>query len=430
MKSSMIEKRMAMKKKQICLAFASLLLVCAMTVNMTGCSVQVQAKDLMEGIIPHAASVLDDLDPQNAAVTDFAVRLFQASEEGGKNTLISPLSVLCALAMTANGAKGQTLVQTESVLGMTVEELNRYLYSYRKNLPTGEKYKLSLANSVWFTKATRFTVNQAFLQTNADYYGADIYKAPFDDQTCRDINNWIKAKTDGRIPEILDEIPDSAVMYLVNALAFEAEWSMIYKENQVRNGQFTKEDGTKQDAEFMYGTEGTYLEDEQATGFIKYYKGGKYAFVALLPNKGVRVSDYIASLDGKSLNALLSDPQHATVNTAIPKFETEFAVEMSEALAEMGMPDAFDAYKADFSGLGTSSAGNIFINRVLHKTFISVGEKGTKAGAATVVEANDEGAAVILDPKEVYLDRPFVYLLVDCENNIPFFIGTMMDIEK
>ena len=83
-----------MKKKQICLAFASLLLVCAMTVNMTGCSVQVQAKDLMEGIIPHAASVLDDLDPQNAAVTDFAVRLFQASEEGGKNTLISPLSVL------------------------------------------------------------------------------------------------------------------------------------------------------------------------------------------------------------------------------------------------------------------------------------------------------------------------------------------------
>ena len=430
MKSSMIEKRMAMKKKQICLAFASLLLVCAMTVNMTGCSVQVQAKDLMEGIIPHAASVLDDLDPQNAAVTDFAVRLFQASEEGGKNTLISPLSVLCALAMTANGAKGQTLVQTESVLGMTVEELNRYLYSYRKNLPTGEKYKLSLANSVWFTKDTRFTVNQAFLQTNADYYGADIYKAPFDDQTCRDINNWIKAKTDGRIPEILDEIPDSAVMYLVNALAFEAEWSKIYKENQVRDGQFTKEDGTKQDAEFMYGTEGTYLEDEQATGFIKYYKGGKYAFVALLPNKGVRVSDYIASLDGKSLNALLSDPQHATVNTAIPKFETEFAVEMSEALAEMGMPDAFDAYKADFSGLGTSSAGNIFINRVLHKTFISVGEKGTKAGAATVVEANDEGAAVILDPKEVYLDRPFVYLLVDCENNIPFFIGTMMDIEK
>ena len=430
MKSSMIEKRMAMKKKQICLAFASLLLVCAMTVNMTGCSVQVQAKDLMEGIIPHVASVLDDLDPQNAAVTDFAVRLFQASEEGGKNTLISPLSVLCALAMTANGAKGQTLVQTESVLGMTVEELNRYLYSYRKNLPTGEKYKLSLANSVWFTKDTRFTVNQDFLQTNADYYGADIYKAPFDDQTCRDINNWIKAKTDGRIPEILDEIPDSAVMYLVNALAFEAEWSKIYKENQVRDGQFTKEDGTKQDAEFMYGTEGTYLEDEQATGFIKYYKGGKYAFVALLPNKGVRVSDYIASLDGKSLNALLSDPQHATVNTAIPKFETEFAVEMSEALAEMGMPDAFDAYKADFSGLGTSSAGNIFINRVLHKTFISVGEKGTKAGAATVVEANDEGAAVILDPKEVYLDRPFVYLLVDCENNIPFFIGTMMDIEK
>ena len=79
-------------------------------------------------------------------------------------------------------------------------------------------------------------------------------------------------------------------------------------------------------------------------------------------------------------------------------------------------------------GLGTSTGGNIYISRVLHKTFISVGEKGTKAGAATVVEMKDGAAAESTEPKEVYLDRPFVYMLVDCENNIPFFIGTMMDV--
>ena len=417
-----------MKKTRISLVIISLLLVCAMAVNLTGCTMKVQAKDLMEGITPNNVDALDDLSSQNADVTDFAIRLFKASNENGKNTLISPLSVLCALAMTANGAEEETLAQMEEVLGMTTDELNLYLYSYMKNLPQGDKYKLSLANSIWFTEDERFTVNQDFLQTNADYYGADIYKAPFDKQTLKDINNWVKQNTDGMIPEILDQIPQEAIMYLVNALAFEAEWSEIYEKHQVKDGEFTKEDGTKQDVKFMYGSEGTYFEDEKATGFMKRYVGGKYAFVALLPNEGVSVSEYIASLDGESLNALLTNPQYATVHTSIPKFETEYKVEMSDILQSMGMTEAFDMYNADFEGLGTSTGGNIYISRVLHKTFISVGEKGTKAGAATIVENKDGAAAEPTEPKEVYLDRPFVYMLVDCENNIPFFIGTMMDV--
>lgn len=418
-----------MKKTRISLVIISLLLVCAMAVNLTGCTMEVQAKDLMEGITPNTVNALDDLSSQNADVTDFAIRLFKASNESGNNTLISPLSVLCALAMTANGAEEETLQQMEEVLGMTNEDLNLYLYSYMKNLPQGDKYKLSLANSIWFTEDERFTVNQDFLQTNADYYGADIYKAPFNEQTKKDINNWVKQNTDEMIPEILDRVPVDAIMYLVNALAFETEWSAIYKKDQVREGVFTKEDNTKQNVDFMYGSEGTYLEDENAAGFMKHYKGGKYAFVAMLPDEGVSISDYIASLTGESVNALLTNPQHTTVYTAIPKFETEYSVEMSEILKDMGMPKAFDPNNAEFEGLGTSSAGNIFISRVLHKTFISVGEKGTKAGAATVVEMADGAAAEPQEPKEVYLDRPFVYMLIDCENNIPFFIGTMMDVD-
>ena len=421
-----------MKKTRKSLIIASLLLVCAMAANMAGCSAQaqVQPKNLMEGVTPKKASVQGDPSLQSADVTDFAVRLFQASEESGKNTLISPLSVLCALAMTANGAEGETLEQMEAVLGMTTEELNWYLYSYVRNLPQGEKYKLSLANSVWFTEDKRFTVNQDFLQANADYYGADIFKAPFDDQTCKDINNWVKQKTDDMIPEILDQVPPEAVMYLVNALAFEAEWSDIYEKHQVRDGKFTREDGTKQKVEFMYGSESVYLEDEKATGFMKYYKGGKYAFAAMLPNEGVSVSDYIASLDGVSLNAMLANPQYAAVQSSIPKFETEYGVEMSEILMGMGMPRAFDPDNAEFGRLGISTDGNIYIGRVLHKTFISVGEKGTKAGAVTIVEMQDCAAEEPQETKQVYLDRPFVYMLVDCENNIPFFIGTMMDIES
>lgn len=126
-------------KTRISLVIISLLLVCAMAVNLTGCTMEVQAKDLMDGITPSQVNALDDLGSQNADVTDFAIRLFKASEECGKNTLISPLSVLCALAMTANGAEEETLAQMEEVLGMTTEELNLYLYSYMQNLPQGEK---------------------------------------------------------------------------------------------------------------------------------------------------------------------------------------------------------------------------------------------------------------------------------------------------
>ncbi len=404
----------------------SLLLVCAMAVNMTGCAMEVQAENLMKGITPNEVAALEDISTQNAKATDFAIRLFQASQGGG-NTLISPLSVLCALAMTANGAEEETKAQMEAVLGMTTEELNLYLYSYIKDLPQGDKYKLHLANSIWFTEDESFTVNQDFLQTNADYYGADIYKAPFDSQTCKDINNWVKQKTDKMIPKILDQIPPEAVMYLVNALAFEAEWTEVYRMNQVTDGKFTKEDGTKQDAEFMRSTEGTYLEDDKATGFMKYYKDGKYAFVAMLPKEGVSVSDYIASLDGELMNALLTEPQHTAVYTLLPKFKTEYDVEMSQILKGMGMTEAFDADSADFEGIGSSANREIYIGTVLHKTFISVDEKGTKAGAATVVEMGSSGAG---PEKEVCLDRPFVYMLVDCQNNIPFFIGTMMDVEQ
>ena len=382
----------------------------------------------MEGVTPNSVTALTDLSSGSVDATDFAIRLFKQTNEDGKNTLISPLSVLCALAMTANGAEGETREQMEAVLGMSVEELNLYLYSYINALPQGEKYKLSVANSIWFTDDDRFTVNQDFLQTNADYYGADIYKTPFDKQTLKDINNWVKNETDNMIPKVLEDIPDAAIMYLINALAFEAEWTEIYEKNQVRDKTFTKEDGTKQDVELMYSTEGKYIEDENATGFIKYYKERKYAFVALLPNEGVTVSEYVNSLDGASLAALLANAESRSVETAIPKFESEYDIEMSSILEAMGMSNAFNVTFADFTGIGDSTEGGIYISKVIHKTYIQVGEKGTKAGAVTAIEMKDGSAGPPDEIKQVYLDRPFVYMLIDCETNTPFFIGTVMDV--
>lgn len=397
---------------------------------LTACDTP-QSDDLMDDIKPNhdVAKNIELVDVSDAAVTDFGVRLFKESLTDGKNTLISPLSVLVALSMTANGADGETLSQMEAVLGMPVEQLNSWVNAYMSNLPEEEKYKLSLANSIWFKDAESFTVNEDFLQTNADYYGAGIFKAPFDKSTLKEINKWVKDNTDGMIKDILNEIPPEAVMYLVNALAFDAEWQDVYEEYHVREGKFTTEDREKRDVELMYSSENMYLEDDMATGFIKYYKDRKYAFAALLPNEGVSVSEYVASLDGKHLNEMLINAQQGVVSAAIPKFETEYKVEMSDILKQMGMPDAFNYTVADFSKLGESTEGNICISRVIHQTYINVDEKGTKAGAATLVELECESAMETIEPpKEVYLDRPFVYMLIDCQTNLPFFIGTVMDI--
>ena len=401
----------------------------ALFLGLTACG-QRDANNLMQNVPAKAVDVLPDMEAGAEATADFGVRLFQTSMEEGKNTLISPLSVLYALAMTANGADGNTLSQMEQVLGMDTEALNGFMLAYMDSLPESKVYKLSLANSIWFKDDPRFTVEQSFLQTNADYYGASIYKSAFDESTRHDINNWVKEHTDGTIPQIIDEIPEEAVMYLVNALAFDAEWQEVYEEYQIRPGTFTREDGTQAEIELMHSEERRYLEDGMASGFIMYYKDKHYAFVALLPNEGVSVQEYVESLTGRHLQELLSNSENITVFAAMPKFETEYSIEMSEVLMEMGMTDAFDFRSADFSRLGTYQADgvNICINRVLHKTFISVSEKGTRAGAATAVEMAAEGAMEIEDYRTVKLDRPFVYMLIDCQTNLPFFIGTMMDV--
>lgn len=400
----------------------------AMLLALTGCN-QMDASDQMTDITPNEIPADADLSVDKAAMTDFCVRLFQSGMEAGENTLISPLSVLYALSMTANGAEGETLAQMEAVLGASTETLNSWLHTYMEQLPQGEDYKLTLANSIWFKDDPNLTVEEAFLQVNADYYGADVYKAPFDDSTRKDINNWVKTNTDGMIEEILNEIPEEAIMYLVNALAFEAKWASVYEEGEVHDAIFTTENGDTQEIELMYSTESKFLEDENATGFIKYYQGRKYAFVALLPNEGVAVSDYVAGMTGEHISALLANPQNITVYASIPKFEVEYDTEMSEVLEEMGMENAFNGQVADFSRLGSYLDLNIYINRVLHKTYISVAEQGTKAGAATAVEMDCESAAEgPEDYKTVKLDRPFVYMLIDCNTNLPFFIGTMMDV--
>ena len=169
-----------MKKHYIASILALALMLSAIPTCLIGCGgpgayVVAGATDLTAGFKPNDVDTDIDHAVYNADVIDFAVRLFRNSASTDKNSMISPFSILYALAMTANGADGNTLRQMEDVFGLTVGELNEYLHEYRKNLPSGDKNKLSIVNSIWFNDDITFTVYDDFLQTNADYYGASIY---------------------------------------------------------------------------------------------------------------------------------------------------------------------------------------------------------------------------------------------------------------
>jgi serpin B len=404
------------------------LILGVIALNLAACAPGVQAADLMTGIAGKTVQekAVDAKFIDNTA--DFSLELFRNSIAERENSLVSPLSVLLALAMTANGAGSETLEEMEAVLGKEIPlgELNEYLYTYVKLLPSEKNSKLKVANSIWFRDdENRLTVEKDFLQKNADYYNAAAYKAPFDSQTLLDINNWVKQKTDNMIEKILDEINEDAVMYLINAIVFEAQWQQVYNKENVREGDFTTIDGGREQVDFMYSEENIYLESDKATGFIKPYADNNYSFVALLPKEGIAIQDYIEGLTGDVFMGTLDSADNIAVSAGLPKFSHAYTVQMNDALKDMGMPLAFSPQSADFSPLGKSTRGNIYIGEVLHKTFIQVDELGTKAGAVTKVEIRDEA---YYETKNVVLDRPFVYAIIDNSSKLPVFVGSVMQI--
>lgn len=418
-----------MKKRLLAL----LLTLSITTISLTGCGSKIQATNLMEEKKPANPVKMTSISETNTiAATDFAVRLFQQAKNGEENTLISPLSVLPALSMTCNGAKDETRFQMEQTLGMPVDKLNEYLYSYIHHLPNEKDCQFHLANSIWLRDAKDFIVDDNFLKNNAKYYDAGIYQSAFDDQTLADINNWVAAQTNDMIPTILDQIDSDAYMYLINALSFDSKWSSIYESSSVSNDVFTTENGTSQDVEMMHSSEYEYIEDENVSGFLKPYSGYSYAFVALLPKEGIPLTEYVNSLTGEHLHHLLTTVEECPITAGIPKFETEFSIDMIPPLQTLGIHDAFDKDLANFSGMGSfdSPWERLYINSILHKSFFSIGEKGTKAGASTIVGMEKSASSINPEEaKEVILDRPFLYMIVDYENRFPIFIGTADDMQ-
>ena len=413
-----------MKIKPIFNAIVCLLLAAVMLLSCTSCGLQVKAAELSGGYSRKASESGEITEEFKAALADFSFELFHGLiTRDEQNDLISPLSAVLCLAMLANGADGTTKRQMEEAFGMDIAALNRCLYAYTSSLYTSEDCKLNLADSIWFRDDEGFHVNEEFLQVNADWYDAQIYAAPFDDSTIKDINAWCRHYTDGMIDRIIDRIAPNTVMYLINALVFDAKWSVKYEKNDVKEGQFTSYGGATSVVQMLASEESIYLSSDGVRGFAKNYSGDKYSLVALLPDEGTDIYDYVNSLDGEAWLSLWSGRQHASVNVRMPEFSYGAYMKLNDALKALGMTEMFDENAADFKRLGTYDGGKIYCSSVEQKVFVQVDRNGTKAAALTWATMCGKGA-----PQEtlsVILDRPFVYAIADNTTGLPLFLGVV-----
>ena len=399
-------------------------LICVLAFSPLLKPATVQAKEnLMEGVAPQKQEIPETPGEDFvSAQADFAVKLFQKSVSGDKNALISPTSVALALGMTANGAKGNTLSQFESLLGngMTLADLNKNFASEASLLQSVKEGKLLLADSVWY-RDQNLTVEKPFLQANADFFDAGAFRLDFSDPaTPGKINAWVEKNTDGKIKNMLGNIDPSTVMYLINTLYLEQDWQTPYRGSSDRVFHAPGGDRTVK----MMGSMETYLHGEGTEGILKPLKDPRYAFAAILPEEGTGVSDYIAGLTGEKFLSLMRSAGDEKASSSLPKFKFDCTLTLNDALISLGLSDAFNADAADFSGMGSSPDGNLYIGRVLHKTFIEVDELGVKAGAATAV---DMLAGSARPDRYVVFDRPFLVAIVDTETLLPVFLGVVTD---
>lgn len=365
------------------------------------------------------------------ASSAFGFELLGKTAQSG-NMMISPVSVLYALGMTSLGSAGNTRTQMEKTLfgGISAEDAAKYFRGFADTLPDSEKAKVTIANSIWLNQLQgRFSVNAEFLSDNASYYGADVFGLPFNMEALERVNGWISDKTDKMIPQMLDDIAPDALMMLVNTVLFDAKWRTEYTQYQVSDQDFTSYDGTVTKRETLSSSEYGYFELGKGAGFLKPY-AEKYSFVGILPNEGEDVFKYAQSIDGKAFVDAVTGASRDKVLVRIPSFTFDSSASLEGILAEMGMSDAFSGSKADFSAMGEcADGGNIHISRVLHKTRIELTRSGTKAAAATVVEMKATSAAPTAKPKQIYLDRPFVFAIVENETGLPLFCGVVSELK-
>lgn len=368
---------------------------------------------------------------ESAVVTKantFGLGLFarMSADAPRANVIISPFSVSMALGMTLNGAAGETRTAMQSTLGFAGMSDSAVNASYRGIIDLmrtlDAKVRFDIANSIWTRQG--FPVLEAFLETNRRAFDAECAELDFDSPSAvAAINNWVKTKTNGKIPTILDDpIASDIVMYLVNAIYFKGTWTTQFKPEDTRQATFNGMAGTKTIPLMSRGGTMRYREDDRVQVVDLPYGNGRYSMTVLLPKQGVSVDEVAAGLTPAVWNGYTSSLADTEMDLWLPKFTLEYKEILNAALKALGMGVAFGD-QADFSRM--SEAARLAISRVIHKTFIDVNEEGTEAAAVTAVEMRNTSVG---DRVAMRVDRPFVLAIREHHTGAVLFIGKITDL--
>ena len=334
------------------------------------------------------------------------------------NYLVSPYSVEIALNMLRDGTSGNSKKQIEDALG------NRVI----NNLSVNKNIKI--ANGLFVKDLYKKDISNKYVKGLKNDYSADVIYDEF--KTPKVINDWVNNKTDKMIPVLLDQVDSNFVLAIVNALAINEEWENSFECEKTIKDTFTKKDGSTIKVAMMNGTNnGTYFETDNAKGVVLPYKSKNekegLEFIAILPND---IDSYINNLNEKELKAIDSykGNSESELRIALPKFSYEYDLQdFMKVLQSMGIKDVFNPGAANLSAMFKKD-NDFYVSEAIHKTYIELDEKGTKAAASTafVISKNDAAGDYI----SIRFDKPFVYIIRDKKTKEILFFGKVLEPNK
>ena len=354
----------------------------------------------------------------------FQSTLFNRMNKGkkGENLIISPLSIFQALSLAANGAKMQTLSEMLDLLQIdTIDELNEInfkLIDIFRNFTT-----IDLANAV-----------MSKLEPLEGFKGiSEKYLAPIEPLISVDqVNDWCSNKTHGKINKILDKLDDNVMMIILNAIYFKGEWSSRFNEKFTQKLPFYNFGNEEIEIDTMTQiSHFNYYEDKKVQAIELNFKKDYMSAIIILPAEGIDINKYIdtLSISNDEYNKIMNGLYSVKVDLQLPKFELELRENLNDILIDLGMYDAFNPDKADFTGLIKEKI--LYIGQVLHKTYLKVFEDGCEAAAVTAIVI-PKGASIPIEEKiyEMKINRPFIFLLKNSKLPVGYDLVFMSKIEK
>ena len=357
----------------------------------------------------------------SAECLDFANRIFKETFKE-ENAVMSPLSLYVALSMASNGAAKETQKEFGELLcGKNYDEkkLNNYNRAIIENAKKMNSY--NIANSLWVREAK---TEKAFSKVLADVYKADVDKLTNEVP----INNWVKEKTKGKIPSIIERVNPDDLAVIVNAIYFYGSWANPFEKSATRKRAFHKENGEDIQSDFMFNGDDGYTVFEYKDGkVLRIMCKDSTCMFFFLPPEGVKLADFAKEIDFKDL----TDLQVATGlwKIYVPKFKIESSYDLIPYLQKLGLKRCFNLSTSDLSRLSKDPRG-VYYSKVIQKATVDLDEKGVEATAATAVIGLAGSAAVPPKFNYLYLDRPFAYVIYNRSNDTVVFTGTVYDPSK